>query len=180
MISAGEDPRFIARRLVIHAAEDIGNADPMALVVATAAAHAVEYVGLPEAQIPLAQATIYLACAPKSNSSVAAIGRAMEDVAKRRAPPVPRHLRDSSYPGARALGHGAGYLYPHNFPDHFVPQQYLPEGLEGRRYYEPSDSGQEKEIKRRLKMLNRVAGVNSCPTRQKPSRTMGKKKQKDG
>ena len=150
MITAGEDARFIARRLVIHAAEDIGNADPMALVVATAAAHAVEYVGLPEAQIPLAQATIYLACAPKSNSSVMAIGEAMEDVAKRRAGPVPKHLRDSSYPGARALGHGAGLLYPHNFPGHFVPQQYLPEGVEGRIYYRPSDSGCEKEIRRRL------------------------------
>ncbi len=162
MITAGEDPRFIARRLVIHAAEDIGNADPMALVVATAAAHAVEYVGLPEAQIPLAQATIHLACAPKSNATVMAIGKAMDDVAKRRAGPVPKHLRDSSYPGAKALGHGAGYLYPHSFPGHFVHQQYLPDGAEGRIYYRPSDSGYEKKIKDRLHTLR-----NSPPRRRK-------------
>jgi putative ATPase len=171
MISAGEDARFIARRLVIHAAEDIGNADPMALVVATAAAHAVEYVGLPEAQIPLAQAVIYLACAPKSNSAVMAISKAMEDVAKRRAGLVPKHLRDSSYPGARALGHGTGYLYPHKFPGHFVPQQYLPEGLEDAVYYRPSDSGYEREIRRWLEGLGKT-----FPQERKPFAKEGPKK----
>jgi putative ATPase len=156
MITAGEDPRFIARRLVIHAAEDVGNADPMALLVATAAAHSVEYVGLPEAQIPLAQATIYLAAAPKSNASMLAISRAMEDVSRRAAPPVPRHLRDTSYPGAKKLGHGEGYLYPHDFPGHFVPQDYLPPDAKERRYYEPSDQGVEREIARRLQAWERA------------------------
>ncbi len=150
MISAGEDPRFIARRLVIQAAEDVGNADPMALVVATAAAHAVEYVGLPEAQIPLAQATAYVACAPKSNASYLAISRAMEDVRSRKVPPVPRHLRDANYPGAKEFGHGRGYKYPHDSPGHFVPQEYLPRGTKSRRYYEPGELGYEKKIRERL------------------------------
>jgi putative ATPase len=151
MLKAGEDPRFIARRLVIHAAEDVGNADPMALLVATSAAHAVEYVGLPEAQIPLAQATIYIATAPKSNATVTAIGRALEDVEKRIPPPVPTHLRDASYPGAARLGHGKGYLYPHDFPGHVVDQEYLPRGAKSGPYYEPSDSGYEREIAQRLR-----------------------------
>jgi len=150
MLKAGEDPRFIARRLVVHAAEDVGNADPMALLVATAAAHAVEYVGLPEARIPLAQATIYIATAPKSNSVITAIGRALDDVEKKGAPPVPKHLRDTAYPGAQRLGHGEGYLYPHSFPEGFVPQQYMPEGAASKAYYEPSEQGFEKEIARRL------------------------------
>jgi len=150
MISAGEDPRFIARRLVIQAAEDVGNADPMALVLATAAAHAVEYVGLPEAQIPLAQATAYLAAAPKSNASYLGIARAMDDVRNRTVPPVPRHLRDANYPGAKDLGHGDGYQYPHDGPGHFLPQEYLPEGTKSRRYYEPTEQGYEKKIKARL------------------------------
>ncbi len=150
MISAGEDPRFIARRLVIQSAEDVGNADPMALVVATAAAHAVEYVGLPEAQIPLAQATIYVATAPKSNASYLGIARAMEDVQKRVVPTVPKHLRDANYPGAKSFGHGDGYVYPHDHPGHFVPQEYLPEGTKSGRYYEPGELGYEKKIKARL------------------------------
>jgi len=150
MLKAGEDPRFIARRLVVHAAEDVGMADPIALLVATAAAHAVEYVGLPEARIPLAEATIYIATAPKSNSVITAIGSAMEDVEKRGAPPVPRHLRDTAYPGAQRLGHGEGYLYPHNFPEGFVPQQYMPEGAASKTYYQPSEHGLEKEVARRL------------------------------
>jgi len=150
MISAGEDPRFIARRLVIQSAEDVGNADPMALVIATAAAHAVEYVGLPEAQIPLAQATIYVACAPKSNASYTGIARAMEDVRNRVVPLVPKHLRDANYPGARSFGHGEGYKYPHDFPGHFVPQDYLPPGTKSKTYYEPSDQGYEKRIRERL------------------------------
>ena len=150
MLKAGEDPRFIARRLVVHAAEDVGNADPMALLVATAAAHAVEYVGLPEARIPLAQATIYLATAPKSNATIKAIGKAMEDVEHRGAPPVPTHLRDTAYPGAKRLGHGEGYQYPHDFPGAFVAQQYMPEGVKSGPYYEPSDEGFEKEIAQRM------------------------------
>jgi putative ATPase len=149
MIAAGEDPRFIARRMVIHAAEDVGLADPTALLVATAAAHAVEYVGLPEAQIPMAEAAIYIAVAPKSNAVVTAIGRAAEDVAARRPPPVPVHLRDSHYPGAKRLGHGEGYLYPHDFPGGVVDQEYVPEGAQSRPYYEPSENGFESEVRTR-------------------------------
>lgn len=150
MIYAGEDPRFIARRMVIQAAEDIGNADPMALVVANAAAHAVEYVGMPEAQIPLAQAAIYLACAPKSNASYKAISRALKDVADRRTGPVPMHLRDTNYPGAKAQGHGKGYKYPHDFPGNWVEQDYLPENAKSQTYYEPTSNGREAKIKERL------------------------------
>ena len=156
MIYAGEDPRFIARRIVIQAAEDIGNADPLALVVATAAAHAVEYVGMPEAQIPLAQATIYLACAPKSNASYLGINRAMKDVTEKRTEPVPLHLRDTNYRGAKVLGHGKGYKYPHDFPGHWVEQQYMPEGIKTEPYYEPSENGREAKIKERLEALDRV------------------------
>ena len=141
MIEAGEDPRYIARRLVVHASEDIGQADPRALLVATAAAHAVEYVGLPEAAINLAHATIYLARAPKSNSVIVAIGRATEDA--RSADPVPLHLRDTHYPGAKKLGHGRGYKYPHDFEGHVVEQEYRPARYEGRRYYEPTGEGEE-------------------------------------
>ena len=155
MISAGEDPRFIARRLVIQAAEDVGNADPMALMLATAAAHAVEYVGLPEAQIPLAQATAYVACAPKSNASYLAISRAMEDVRNRKVPLVPSHLRDANYPGAKQFGHGDGYQYPHDSPGHFAPQEYLPKGTKSQRYYEPGELGYEKKIRARLEEWER-------------------------
>ncbi|MGH2453266.1 MAG: replication-associated recombination protein A [bacterium] len=151
MLAAGEDPRYIARRMVVHAAEDVGLADPMALVIATAAAQAVEFVGLPEARIPMAQAAIYIATAPKSNSVVEAIGAASRDVASERAEPVPRHLRDSSHSAAVArLGHGKGYKYAHEYPGHFVDQQYLPDNLRDRQYYRPSASGLEKEIRRRL------------------------------
>ena len=150
MIAAGEDPRFIARRIVIQAAEDVGNADPMALVVATAAAHAVEYVGLPEAQIPLAQAAIYLACAPKSNASYLAINRALEDVKKRAPARVPPHLKSTGYRGAEALGSGVGYIYPHDHPEHIAAQEYLPPGAKSRDYYVPGDNGYEKKIKERL------------------------------
>jgi putative ATPase len=141
MIEAGEDPRFIARRLIVHASEDVGLADPTALLQAVAAAHAVEHVGLPEARLNLAQATIYLARAPKSNSVYAALAAATEDAVS--ADPVPAHLRDASYPGARTLGHGAGYRYPHDAPDHHVEQRYRPETFEGKRYYEPSGMGEE-------------------------------------
>ncbi|MDH7570840.1 MAG: replication-associated recombination protein A [Armatimonadota bacterium] len=155
MIAAGEDPRFIARRIVIQAAEDVGNADPMALVLATAAAHAVEYVGMPEAQIPLAQAAVYLATAPKSNASYVGISRALADISQRGPAPVPLHLRDASYRGARALGHGRDYRYPHDFPGGWVEQEYVPPGAMSRPYYEPTDRGFEAEIQRRLERLRR-------------------------
>ncbi len=147
MIHAGEDPRFIARRIVIHAAEDVGLADPMALVLASAAFQAAEFIGWPEARIPLAEATIYIATAAKSNSTVTAIGAAMKDVEEGRTLPVPEHLRDSSYRGAKRLGHGAGYKYAHDYEGHFVPQDYL--GAV-KRYYEPTDQGVEKKIKERV------------------------------
>jgi putative ATPase len=129
------------RRLIVHASEDIGLADPMALVQATAAAQAVEHVGLPEARLNLAQATIYLARAPKSNSVYTALAAAQEDALG--AEPVPSHLRDASYGGARALGHGKGYIYPHDRPGHWVEQAYRPEGYEDHRYFEPSDMGDD-------------------------------------
>ena len=144
MIEAGEDPRFIARRLIVHASEDIGLADSVALVVAIAAAQAVEHVGLPEARLNLAHATIYLATAPKSNSVYTAISRAMEDAPG--AEPVPLHLRDASYRGAKQLGHGEGYRYPHDFPGHAVDQEYRPTTFQGKRYYEPS--GQGRDVRR--------------------------------
>ena len=153
MIHAGEDPRFIVRRMIIFASEDIGNADPQALVVATAAAEALEWVGLPEAQYNLAQAAIYLATAPKSNSA-GAYFKALADVESEGVAEVPDHLKDAHRDSA-AFGHGKGYLYPHKYSGHFVKQQYLPDRLQGRRYYEPSDQGYEKEIRRRLESLRR-------------------------
>lgn len=147
MIYAGEDPRFIARRVVICASEDVGLADSNALVVATAAAQAVELVGLPEAQLNLAHAVLYIATAPKSNRATMAIGAANGDVREGRTLAVPEHLRDSHYKGAKKLGHGAGYKYSHDYEGGYVPQAYLPEG---RRYYEPTEHGQEKRIKERL------------------------------
>ncbi len=151
MLEAGEDPRFIARRLVILASEDVGMADPMALVVADAAARAVEFVGLPEAQLNLAQAVIHLATAPKSNRVVAALGRAQADVKERPAGEVPMHLRSSSYYGAKKLGHGIGYEYPHDDPRGWVPQEHRPPEVAGRVYYEPSDHGVEREIAERMR-----------------------------
>ncbi|MBE3518933.1 MAG: replication-associated recombination protein A [Firmicutes bacterium] len=163
MLKGGEDPRFIARRLVIAAAEDIGNADPMALVLAEAALRTVEHVGMPEARIPLAQATLYLACAPKSNASYLAIDKAMKDVEEKPAYPVPPHLRGTGYYGAEKLGHGVGYLYPHEFPGHYVPQQYLPQELEGTRYYEPDPQGFEKTLRERLDELRSRVKRTSTP-----------------
>ena len=151
MIVAGEDPRFIARRLVILASEDIGMADPTSLLIATAAAHAVEYVGLPEAQLNLAQAVVHLATAPKSNRTTVAISKAMEDVRSRPAGPVPPHLRDAHYKSAERIGRGVGYVYPHSDPRGWVEQDYLPEHLAGVRYYEPSPHGDEAEIAERLR-----------------------------
>ncbi len=147
MIHAGEDPRFIARRIVIHAAEDVGLADPMALVLANAAFQAAEFVGWPEARIPLAEAAIYIATAAKSNSTVMAIDAAMKDVESGRTLAIPEHLRDSHYAGAKRLGHGQGYEYAHDHPEHFVAQDYL--GAD-KRYYEPSEQGVEKKIKERV------------------------------
>jgi putative ATPase len=149
MLDAGEDARFIARRLVILASEDIGMADPQALLVADAAARAVEFVGLPEAQLNLAHAVLYLATAPKSNSVITALGAAMRDVREMPAGEVPPHLRDSHYFGAKGLGHGKGYVYPHDDPRGWVPQQYRPEGLAGRRYYHPSGHGDEAALRER-------------------------------
>jgi putative ATPase len=153
MLEAGEDARFIARRLVILASEDVGEADPQGLVVATAAAHAVEYVGLPEAQLNLAQATVHLATAPKSNRVTTGIGRARADVARGVGGEVPVHLRDAHYPGARSLGHGTGYDYPHDDPRGWVPQRYLPDEMGDAVYYEPSPHGFEQEIARRMERL---------------------------
>jgi putative ATPase len=141
MLEAGEDARFIARRLVILASEDVGMADPQALPLATAAAHAVEYVGLPEAQLNLAHAVVYLATAPKSNSSMVALGAAMQEVRERRAGPVPAHLRDASYSSARLLGHGEGYVYPHDAPEGWVDQAYRPDEIAERVYWQPTGRG---------------------------------------
>lgn len=151
MLEAGEDPRFIARRMVIFASEDVGNADPMALVVAVAAHQALEFVGLPEAALNLAQAVTYLASAPKSNASTIAISRASADVRAGLSGEVPAHLRDAHYPSAKRLGHGKGYKYPHDQPGAWVDQDYRSPEVEGRVYYEPTDRGQEKEIGERLR-----------------------------
>ena len=154
MLKGGEDPLFIARRLVISAAEDIGNADPRALQVAVAAAQAVQLIGLPEGRIPLAQAITYLAPAPKSNASYLAVDEAISTVEESFSRPVPDHLRGSSYRGALRLGYGKGYLYPHAFPGHFAPQAYLPPELQGKRFYRPDGQGFEKQIKERLEQLD--------------------------
>jgi putative ATPase len=153
MLEAGEDARFIARRLVILASEDIGMADPQSLLVADAAARAVEFVGLPEAQLNLAQAVVHLASAPKSNRVTVALGRARADVRERAGGEVPIHLRDAHYRGAAHLGHGEGYDYPHEHPDGFVVQQYRPDELAGRVYYEPSEHGREAEVAQRMRTL---------------------------
>lgn len=149
MLYAGEDVKFIARRIMICASEDVGNADPMALTVAVSAAQAVERVGMPESQIILAQAVSYVACAPKSNSAVNAISAAMESV-KRVKTTVPSHLQDAHYGGAAKLGHGIGYQYAHNYPNHYVEQQYLPSEIVNEKFYELSDMGYEREIKERF------------------------------
>ncbi len=166
MLHAGEDPRFLARRIVICAAEDVGNADPRALVLAAAALQAVEFVGMPEAQIPLAQAAIYVATAPKSNSSYTAISKALADVAEERTQAVPEHLRDASYPGAKRLGRGEGYRYPHDYPEHIVEQVYLPREAV---YYEPSSEGYEKEIARRIEnWKQKLKFAMESPSSEKP------------
>jgi len=152
MLYAGEDPRFIARRLIIAASEDVGNADPQALSIATAALQAIEFVGMPEARIPLAQATIYVACAPKSNASYLAIEKAWEEVTQKKTISVPEHLKDAHLNGKGRRGHGLGYKYPHDYPEHFVEQEYLPER---KVFYSPQELGYEKEIKKRLAKLRK-------------------------
>lgn len=147
MLYAGEDIRFIARRIMICAAEDVGNADPMALVTATAAAQAVERIGMPEAQIILAEAVTYVASAPKSNAASGAVFAAMDAVKDTVTAPIPTHLQDAHYRAAGKLGHGAGYKYAHDYPNHYVKQQYLPDGLTDRRFYRPTENGYEKEIR---------------------------------
>ena len=153
MLYAGEDIKFIARRIMICASEDVGNADPQALTVAVSAAQAAERIGMPEAQIILSQAVTYVACAPKSNAACLAIQAAMDTVKTTRSNPVPVHLQDRHYRGATDLGHGNGYLYAHDYPKHYVKQQYLPDGMEGAVFYEPSDNGYERQIRKHMEWL---------------------------
>jgi putative ATPase len=152
MIAGGEDVRFIARRIAVCAAEDVGNAEPMATVLAAAAVQISEFVGLPEAQLALAQAAIYVACAPKSNASSSAIWNAVSDVQNEPTVPVPKHLKDSHYAAAKKMGFGADYKYPHSFDGGFVAQDYLPAGVE-KKYYRPSERGYEKNIRAYLQKL---------------------------
>jgi putative ATPase len=158
MIEAGEDPRFIARRLIVHASEDIGLADPSALQAAVATAHAVEFVGLPEARLNLAQAVIHLCLAPKSNAVIMAFEAAAADVRAGLAGPVPAHLRDAHYAGAQRLGHGQGYSYPHDDPAGVVAQQYAPDSIAGRRYYQPSRHGTEARYAERAERIREILG----------------------
>ena len=151
MIEAGEDPMFVARRLVVLAAEDIGMADPQALTVAVSAQQAVHFIGMPEGRIPLAEAAVYLATAPKSNSAYVAINNAIEDARRSRNDPVPLHLRNAVTGLMKSQGYGEGYKYAHDYPDHFAPDDNLPENLKGRRYYEPSDQGYERQVSERLR-----------------------------
>ncbi|HLP22883.1 MAG TPA: replication-associated recombination protein A [Microbacteriaceae bacterium] len=169
MIEAGEDPRFIARRLVISAAEDVGLADPAALSIATAAADAVAFIGMPEGRIPLAEATIYLATAPKSNTAYTAINSAIADVRAGKAGEVPKHLRDGSYPGAKALGHGQGYRYPHDDERGVVEQQYAPEPLVSTRYYRPTARGYEQRVAARLERVLPIVHDRPVPQQPNPS-----------
>ena len=157
MLYAGEDMKFIARRIMICAAEDVGNADPQALVVAVAAAQAAERIGLPEAQIILSQAVTYVASAPKSNAACNAVFEALEAVRSSKTMPVPVHLQDAHYKGAAKLGHGQGYLYAHDFPNHYVKQQYLPDGMEGSVFYRPTENGYEKKIKEHMEFIRSEA-----------------------
>ena len=166
MIHAGEDPRFIARRIMIHAAEDVGLADPMALVLATAACQAAEVIGWPEARIPIAEAALYIATANKSNSVVKAIDAALEDIRSGRTLAVPNHLRDGHYAGSKVLGHGEGYRYAHDFPGHHVAQDYLGAA---RRFYEPSTQGHERKISERLDLWRKAATENGPNPSGQPS-----------
>jgi len=156
MVEAGEDARFIARRLVISASEDIGLADPQALVIAMAAADAVSFIGMPEGRIPLAEATVYLALSPKSNAAYNGINAALADIRAGNSGPVPPALRDAHYPGAKALGHGKGYVYSHDQPRGVNKAQYLPDPLKQARYYSPSNRGLEAELAQRYEVLRRI------------------------
>jgi putative ATPase len=169
MLEAGEDARFIARRLVILASEDIGEADPLALVVADAAARAVEFVGLPEAQLNLAQAVVHLACAPKSNRVTVALGLAQHDVREGPRGTVPAHLRDAHYRSAGSIGHGSGYVYPHDLPGGWAAQQYRPDELQNHRYYEPTDRGHEAVVADRLARWRSGDTTPPAPDRQPPA-----------
>lgn len=155
MINAGEDPMFIARRIIICASEDVGNADPMALCVAVNAAEAVKMIGMPEGRIILAQAAVYVACAPKSNASYMAINKALEDLDKKDVGIVPYHLRNAAFKNAENYGYGVGYKYPHDYDNNFVEQQYMPDILSGTTYYNPTDNGYEKTIKKHLSDLKK-------------------------
>ena len=150
MIYAGEDPKFIARRIIISASEDVGNADPNALNIAISAFEAVNFIGMPEGKFALAQAAIYMASAPKSNASYEAINKALDDIKNIKTGNVPAHLKDSHYSGSSEFGHGKGYLYPHNYEEGYVKQQYLPDNMVGAKYYKPTENGHEKSIKQRL------------------------------
>jgi putative ATPase len=156
MLEAGEDPRFVARRIMIAASEDVGMADPTALQTAVAAAQAVQLVGMPEARIILGHAVVHLSTAPKSNAAYLAIAAATADVRAGLGGPVPRHLRDSHYPGAAKLGHGSGYRYAHDDPRGVVEQQYAPDGVHGRDYYQPTDRGSERDLVARVARLRAV------------------------
>ncbi|HEY6425423.1 MAG TPA: replication-associated recombination protein A, partial [Pseudonocardiaceae bacterium] len=156
MVEAGEDPRFIARRLVVHASEDVGMADPTALQTAVAAAHAVQFIGMPEGRLALAQATVHLATAPKSNAVITAIDTALADVRAGAIGAVPAHLRDGHYAGSAQLGHAQDYRYPHDVPDGVLAQQYAPDGLVGRDYYSPSGHGAERSLAERIPRLRRI------------------------
>ena len=156
MIEAGEDPRFICRRLIVSASEDIGLADPQALVIAVAAADAVQFIGMPEGRIPLAEATVYLATAPKSNASYLAVDQAIADIRAGKFGRVPKHMRDAHYPGAKRLGHGKGYKYPHDDPRGVLAQQYLPDELANTEYYRPTEHGNERDVSARLAKLRQI------------------------
>ena len=164
MLYAGENVAFIARRIIICAAEDVGNADPQALVVAASASAAVERIGMPEAQIILAQAASYVACAPKSNAACEAVFAAMEEVSGSGSLPIPSHLQDAHYKGAAKLGRGTGYLYAHDYPNHYVEQQYLPYELTGRQFYKPSGNGYEVKIREHMRRLKEEAGQSLRPS----------------
>lgn len=161
MLEAGEDPRFIARRLVVHASEDVGMADPSVLPICVAAAQAVQLIGMPEARLNLAHATVAIATAPKSSAAHDGINDAIADVQAGRTGEVPMHLRDAHYPGAKALGHGQGYLYPHHHPHSVVAQEYMPAGMESRRYYEPTLNGFEQTITKRLATIDQMTRKGS-------------------
>ncbi len=171
MIAGGEDPRFIARRIAVCASEDVGNADPMATVLASAAVQISEFIGLPEAQLPLAQAAIYVACAPKSNAAASAIWKAVEDVKSQKTIPVPKHLKDSHYQAAKRAGFGADYKYPHNFKEGFVTQEYLPQALK-KKYYQPKERGYEKNIKHYLQKLQTL--IQNSKSVKKPTQNKDK------